>query len=73
LVDEELVETRRGRGMFINTGARELLLKGERQKFLTEQWPRIHATIRRLGLSADALLGPGGAGTRASKAARKER
>ena len=42
--------------MFINTGARDLLLQGERQKFLEEQWPRIHATIQRLGLSAEELL-----------------
>jgi GntR family transcriptional regulator len=56
LVDEGLVETKRGRGMFINTGARELLLQGERQKFLEEQWPRIHATIQRLGLTAEELL-----------------
>ena len=56
LVDEQLVETRRGRGMFINAGARELLLAGERQKFLEEQWPRIQATIQRLGLTAEELL-----------------
>jgi GntR family transcriptional regulator len=56
LVDEGLVETRRGRGMFINTGARSLLLQGERQKFLGEEWPRIQATIRRLGLKAEELL-----------------
>ena len=56
LVDEHLVESRRGRGMFINEGARELLLQGERQKFLDEQWPLIHATIQRLGLKADELL-----------------
>lgn len=56
LVDEQLVEARRGRGMFINVGARELLLQGERQKFLADQWPRIRATIRRLGLDADELL-----------------
>ena len=55
-VDEHLVESRRGRGMFINEGARELLLQGERQKFLDEQWPLIHATIQRLGLKADELL-----------------
>src|ERR1700680_4408565 len=48
---QQLVESRRGRGMFINAGARELLLLGERQKFLAEQWPRIHATIQRLGLT----------------------
>jgi len=56
LVDEGLVESRRGLGMFINSGARSLLLKGERQKFLDEEWPRIHATIQRLGLKAEELL-----------------
>src|SRR4051812_4266912 len=56
LVDEQLVETRRGLGMFVNTGARSLLLKGERQKFLTEHWPRIHETIQRLGLTTEELL-----------------
>jgi GntR family transcriptional regulator len=45
LVDEKLIESRRGLGMFVNTGARSLLLKGERQKFLEEQWPRVFATI----------------------------
>ena len=56
LVDEGLVETRRGRGMFINVGARSLLLKGERQKFLSEEWPRIQTTIKRLGLKPSELL-----------------
>jgi|SRR3954447_11744574 len=56
LVDEELVETRRGRGMFINEGARAVLLRGEREKFLAEEWPRISATIQRLGLRAEELL-----------------
>src|SRR5246127_4707595 len=56
LVDEGLVETRRGRGMFINDGARILLLQAERQKFLGEEWPRIYATIQRLGLKAEELL-----------------
>jgi GntR family transcriptional regulator len=61
LVDEGLVETRRGRGMFINVGARSLLLQAERQKFLGEEWPRIHATIERLGLKAEELLNGAGA------------
>lgn len=56
LVDEELVETKRGRGMFVKAGARDLLLQGEREKFLQEQWPRIQATIQRLGLTAAELL-----------------
>src|SRR3981189_2648055 len=55
LVDEGLVETRRGRGMFINAGARTPLLQGERQKFPAEEWPRITATIQRLGLKAEDL------------------
>src|SRR4051794_28341623 len=50
LVDEQLVETRRGLGMFVKTGARDLLLKGERRKFLAEEWPRIAARIDRLGI-----------------------
>ena len=56
LVDEELVEKRRGLGIFIKPGARELLLRGERQKFITEEWPRIQATILRLGLKTEELL-----------------
>jgi GntR family transcriptional regulator len=56
LVDEQVVEKKRGVGMFVSAGARDLLLEGERQKFLAEQWPRIHATIHRLGLTVDELL-----------------
>jgi GntR family transcriptional regulator len=56
LVDEQLVESKRGRGMFINAGARELLMAGERQKFLAEEWPRVSATIQRLGLTPQELL-----------------
>ena len=56
LVSEGLVETKRGLGMFINVGARNLLLQGERHKFLAEEWPRIRATIQRLGLTAEELL-----------------
>jgi len=56
LVDEQLAEKKRGLGMFIKAGARNLLLQGERQKFLAEQWPRIHATIQRLGLTPKDLL-----------------
>jgi GntR family transcriptional regulator len=56
LVDEELVEKKRGLGMFVKRGARERLLHGERQKFLNEHWPRVHATIRRLGLDPKELI-----------------
>jgi GntR family transcriptional regulator len=56
LVDEQLVEKRRGLGMFVRLDARKLLLRGEREKFLTEEWPRIYATMQRLGLSPKELL-----------------
>ena len=56
LVDEELVEKRRGLGMFVRPGARDLLLEVEREKFLAEQWPRIAATIQRVGLTPAELL-----------------
>ncbi|MBI2969663.1 MAG: GntR family transcriptional regulator [Gammaproteobacteria bacterium] len=62
LVDEQLVEKKRGRGMFINAGARNLLLEGERRKFLSEEWPRVHATIQRLGFTAQELLDAAAAG-----------
>jgi GntR family transcriptional regulator len=59
LVDEQLVEKKRGRGMYINEGTRDLLMTAEREKFLAEDWPRVHATIRRLGLTPEKLLESG--------------
>lgn len=56
LVDEGLVEKKRGRGMFVNTGAQQQLLKDERQRFLEKEWPKVFATINRLGLDAEQLL-----------------
>jgi GntR family transcriptional regulator len=56
LVDEQLVEKRRGLGMFVKNDSRKLVLRDEREKFLTEEWPRICATIERLGLSSNELL-----------------
>jgi GntR family transcriptional regulator len=78
LVDEALVEKRRGLGMFVKQGARNLLLKGERQKFLAEEWPRVYETIQRLGLKAEELLdGQANGQTKntaaASKATKEER
>jgi len=58
LVEEKLVESRRGLGMFVVDGAHQLLLAAERDRFLTEEWPRISANIRRLGLAAEDLLQP---------------
>ena len=70
LVDEDLVEKRRGLGMFVKNGAHKLLLNGERQKFLAEEWPRIQATIQRLGLDVEELLDRSRPG--ASKSGNKE-
>src|SRR5512143_3388829 len=58
LVDDGLVESRRGRGMFGNAGARALLLHAEREKFLNEEWPKIREKVRRLGLTPEELLKP---------------
>ena len=55
LADDGLVEKRRGLGMFVGAGARDLLLDAERRRFLEEQWPQIQATIRRLGLAGELL------------------
>lgn len=55
LVDEQLVEKRRGRGMFVSAGARKALLKDERQRFLEDEWPRVFALIQRLGISQEEL------------------
>ena len=55
LVDEGLVEARRGLGMFVREGAAKLLLRAERERFLDEEWPRVRETIDRLGFSAEDL------------------
>jgi GntR family transcriptional regulator len=68
LVDEELVEKRRGLGMFVRTGVRDVLLRGEKQKFLNEEWPRIEATIQRLGIKTEDLLN----GSSSGRAKKKE-
>ena len=76
LVDEQLVETRRGLGMFVNTGARDLLLKAEREKFLAEEWPRLASTIQRLGLTRkelDAAAAKRSSGTAVSSKTGKEK
>ena len=59
LVDEDLVEKKRGRGMFVIEGARQRLLKDERERFVEKEWPRVLETIDRLGLDASELLAAG--------------
>ncbi len=56
LVDEGLVEKKRGRGLFVTDGSRRQLLKDERRRFLEKEWPQVVATINRLGLDTTTLL-----------------
>jgi len=56
LVDENLVEKRRGLGMYVTEGARSALLKSERERFLSEEWPALYARLTRLGLTLDELM-----------------
>ena len=56
LVDEGLVEKRRGLGMFVCEGAKQQLVESERQKFLTEEWPAMVNRIGQLGLDIEQLL-----------------
>ena len=56
LVDEQLVEKRRGLGMYVNDGAREMLLQSERERFLREEWPMLYARLARMGLDLKTLL-----------------
>ncbi|MBS1839484.1 MAG: GntR family transcriptional regulator [Acidobacteria bacterium] len=60
LVDEDLVESKRGLGMFVRAGAKERLLTSERSNFLKEEWPRIQAIMQRLGLKPEELLNGAG-------------
>jgi len=61
LVDEQLVGKRRGRGMYVSPGARKALMKDERQRFLEDEWPKVFATIQRLGITPDELQRAGAA------------
>jgi GntR family transcriptional regulator len=56
LVDEGLVEKKRGLGMFILEGARKNLLTAEQKKFLEQEWPEIIKRISLLGLDAKQLI-----------------
>ena len=56
LVDEQLVEKRRGIGMYVTEGARDVLLKSERERFLREEWPVLRERLQRLGLNLAQLL-----------------
>ncbi|HKE48557.1 MAG TPA: GntR family transcriptional regulator [Rhodanobacteraceae bacterium] len=56
LVDENLVEKRRGLGMYVTEGARSALMKSERDRFLSEEWPQLYARLTRLGLTLEQLM-----------------
>jgi len=55
LVDEQLLEVRRGLGMYVAAGARERLREAERSCFLEREWPAIVERVARLGLKLDEL------------------
>jgi GntR family transcriptional regulator len=59
LVDEQLVEKRRGLGMYVTDGARTMLLRNERERFLKDEWPLLHERLRRLGITAEDLIRDG--------------
>lgn len=70
LVDEQLIEKRRGLGMFVRLGARQLLLQDERDRFLNNEWPRVVETIQRLGLDPKVLLSAANSNKRPGSPAR---
>ena len=56
LVDEALVEKRRGLGMYVTAGASEKLIEDERRRFLEVDLPDFRDRAERLGFSVDELL-----------------
>lgn len=56
LVDEQLVEKRRGLGMYVTDGARDALLQSERERFLREEWPLLFARLKRMNLDVGTLM-----------------
>ena len=62
LVDDNLVEKRRGIGMYVTEGASEKLLASERERFMREEWPAVLERIRRLGIDLDRLLNASNSG-----------
>lgn len=62
LVDEGIVEKKRGLGMFVMEGARLRLNDAEKQRFLEDEWPQITERIERLGLDTEQLLAMNKAG-----------
>lgn len=65
LVDEQLVEKRRGIGMYVTEGASEKLLASERERFMREEWPAMLERIRRLGIDPARLLAEAAQGGKA--------
>lgn len=61
LSEENIVEKRRGLGLYVNEGAREKLKSQLRQQFLTDEWPRVLKRMQLLDLSPAELLAFSGA------------
>lgn len=56
LVDENIIEMKRGLGMFVLEGAKDRLLASERERFLNEEWPAVLERIERLGIPLQSLI-----------------
>ncbi|MBM5099359.1 GntR family transcriptional regulator [Vibrio parahaemolyticus] len=56
LVDEGLVEKKRGQGMFVAQGAIQQLRSAEKARFLEQQIPQIADTLQRLDMSVEELV-----------------
>lgn len=56
LVDEGLVEKRRGQGMYVASGALNQLKTQQRQQFLEQQIPQIAATLTQIDMSLEDLM-----------------
>src|ERR1700759_3890778 len=56
LVDEQLVEKRRGLGMYVTDGARDALMRSERDRFLSDEWPLLYARLKRMNLDLSTLM-----------------
>lgn len=56
LVDDGLIEMRRGMGMFVTEGAPQKLLANERERFMQLEWPRTLERMEQLGIDPEQLL-----------------
>lgn len=56
LVDEDLLQKRRGLGMFVADGAQQQLLEKERKQFMETELPALLERMERLGISSETII-----------------